>query len=288
MAGFANMTALSTIGRQQAVRRRTATASCIGEGSAVLILEEWRARPRPGRDDPRRDPRRRVQHADAHHITAPSPGGAGAVACMELALADAGLTPATSARSTPTARPPRSTTPPRRKPSPRCSARTGPPVTSIKGVTGHALGAAGALEAAAVLLSIDQHRLIPPTAGTTELDPDMRIDLVTGEPRPWTPGPTIVEQLRLRRPQRLRRHRPPADRVIFASVSGPYGPETGAKTEGVRSRGPRSGRRGRRRRSAGGRGGGSGARRRRGRCPAPPRRRSAPAPASPSGSPPTR
>jgi 3-oxoacyl-[acyl-carrier-protein] synthase II len=64
----------------------------------------------------------------------------------------------------------------------------GPPVTSIKGVTGHALGAAGALEAAAVILSF-RHRLIPPTANTTDVDLD--IDVVTRAPRPWEPGPTI-------------------------------------------------------------------------------------------------
>jgi 3-oxoacyl-[acyl-carrier-protein] synthase II len=68
--------------------------------------------------------------------------------------------------------------------------RQGPPVTSIKGVTGHPLGAAGALEAAAVLLSF-AHRLIPPTANTTTVDPALGIDVVTGAPRPWTPGPTI-------------------------------------------------------------------------------------------------
>ena len=64
------------------------------------------------------------------------------------------------------------------------------PVVSIKGVTGHPLGAAGALEAAAVLLSIEKS-LIPPTAGTTVIDPAMNIDVVMGEPRKWTPGPTI-------------------------------------------------------------------------------------------------
>jgi 3-oxoacyl-[acyl-carrier-protein] synthase II len=67
---------------------------------------------------------------------------------------------------------------------------SGPPVTSIKGVTGHALGAAGALEAAAVLLSFSE-RLIPPTAGTTLVDPAITVDVVTGTARPWEPGPTI-------------------------------------------------------------------------------------------------
>ena len=65
-----------------------------------------------------------------------------------------------------------------------------PIVTSTKGVTGHALGAAGALEAAAVLLSFEK-KFIPPTAGTTELDPTLNIDLVMGAPRPWTPGPSM-------------------------------------------------------------------------------------------------
>ena len=63
------------------------------------------------------------------------------------------------------------------------------PVSSIKGVTGHGLGAAGALEAASVLLSF-LHRELPPTLGTTEVDPELELDLVL-EPRPWEPGPTV-------------------------------------------------------------------------------------------------
>jgi 3-oxoacyl-[acyl-carrier-protein] synthase II len=67
----------------------------------------------------------------------------------------------------------------------------GPPVTSIKGVTGHSLGAAGAIEAVAVIESM-RRGLIPPTAVTTEVDPELpSIDLVLGEARAWTPGPTI-------------------------------------------------------------------------------------------------
>jgi 3-oxoacyl-[acyl-carrier-protein] synthase II len=64
------------------------------------------------------------------------------------------------------------------------------PVVSIKGVTGHPLGAAGALEAAAVLLSMEK-KLIPPTAGTQSISEDMNIDVVMGSARPWEPGPTI-------------------------------------------------------------------------------------------------
>src|SRR5207248_1557612 len=67
----------------------------------------------------------------------------------------------------------------------------GPPVTSIKGVTGHGLGAAGSIEAVAVLLTM-QRRLIPPTIGHDVTDPDMaEINLVVGGPQPWQPGPTL-------------------------------------------------------------------------------------------------
>jgi 3-oxoacyl-[acyl-carrier-protein] synthase II len=65
----------------------------------------------------------------------------------------------------------------------------GVPVSGIKGVTGHSLGAAGALEAVSVLLSF-AHRELPPTMGTTEVDPSLELDVVL-EPRPWEPGPTV-------------------------------------------------------------------------------------------------
>src|SRR5262249_4148244 len=64
------------------------------------------------------------------------------------------------------------------------------PVVGTKGVTGHALGAAGALEAAAVVLSI-QNRQLPPTANTKLLGDDMNIDVLMGTARDWEPGPTI-------------------------------------------------------------------------------------------------
>ena len=129
-------------------------------------------------------------NADAHHITAPSPGGVGAAACMRLALADAGLTVADirqiNAHGT--------STPLNDAAEAEAVATVfedaPPPMTSGKGVTGHALGAAGALEAASALLSI-QHRLIPPTANTVEVLTESKIDLVTGEARAWEPGPVM-------------------------------------------------------------------------------------------------
>jgi 3-oxoacyl-[acyl-carrier-protein] synthase II len=57
-----------------------------------------------------------------------------------------------------------------------------PPVTSIKGHLGHSLAAAGALEGVASVLTLT-NQLMPPTAGTNEIDPDVGLDVVTGEPR---------------------------------------------------------------------------------------------------------
>ena len=188
IAGFTNMTALSSSGisRPFDVQR---DGFVIAEGAAVLILEEWdRAVARGAHIYA--EVAGAASTADAHHITAPAPGGSGAAACMEVAIADAGLTPAdivhinAHGTSTPL------------NDSAEAEAITkvfgtpGPPVTSIKGITGHALGAAGALEAVAIVLSMT-HRLIPSTVGLTELGPDIHLDVVMGGPRPWEPGPTL-------------------------------------------------------------------------------------------------
>ena len=189
VAGFANMTALSTT---QVSKPFDATRDgfVFGEGSAVFVLERLDLAVARGA---------KIygeilgagSNADAHHITAPSPGGVGAIACMKLALDDAGLTPdqikQVNAHGT--------STPLNDSAEAQAVANvfgaSKPPMTSIKGVTGHPLGAAGALEAAAVLLSFE-HKLIPPTANTTFVDPEMKdVDIVIGSARPWEPGPTI-------------------------------------------------------------------------------------------------
>jgi 3-oxoacyl-[acyl-carrier-protein] synthase II len=192
VASFGNMTALSTSGSSRPfdVDR---DGFVLGEGAAVLILEEWSAAEGRGATIVG-EVLGAGSNADAHHITAPAPGGIGAIACMRLAMDDAGLEPGdighinAHGTSTPL------------NDAAEAAAITevfgarGVPVTSTKGVTGHALGAAGALEAVAMLLAMDQ-RLIPPTAGTKVIDPEFDIDLVVGSARSWEPAPSISNSL---------------------------------------------------------------------------------------------
>ena len=189
IAGFANMTALSSSGVSRPFDRDR-DGFVISDGGAVLVLEEFEmARSRGATIYG--EVLGSASTADAHHITAPAPGGAGAINCMELALADAGLSPSDivhiNAHGT--------STPLNDAAEAEAMVKVfgspGPLVTSTKGVTGHALGGAGAIEAAAVLLSM-LHRQIPPTACYENPDPEMPpLNLVVGSPREWTPGPSI-------------------------------------------------------------------------------------------------
>jgi 3-oxoacyl-[acyl-carrier-protein] synthase II len=189
IAGFTNMTALSSSGVSRPFDRDR-DGFVMAEGGAVLLLEEWDSAVARGATI-LAEVLGSASTADAHHITAPAPGGSGAIACMELALADAGIDPGevcqVNAHGT--------STPLNDAAEAEAIAKLfgtdGPPVTSIKGVTGHSLGAAGAIEAVSVVLSISKG-LIPPTAGYVTPDPELQpIDVVHGEPRPWEPGPTL-------------------------------------------------------------------------------------------------
>jgi 3-oxoacyl-[acyl-carrier-protein] synthase II len=188
LAGFGNMTALSSTGRSMPFDEAR-DGFVMGEGAAVFVLERWDLAVARGATIIG-EILGSASNADAHHITAPAPGGTGAIACMKLALDDAGLSPSdirlVNAHGTST---PLNDAAEAAAVTDVFGARS-VPVTSGKGVTGHALGAAGALEAAQVVLAM-QHKLIPPTAGTTSPDPSMDIDLVTGAPREWLPGPAI-------------------------------------------------------------------------------------------------
>ena len=188
LAGFGNMTALSSTGVSMPFDAKR-DGFVMGEGAAVFILERYDLAVARGANI-LGEILGSGSNADAHHITAPAPGGTGAIACMKLALDDAGLSASdialVNAHGTST---PLNDAAEAQAVSAVFGERA-VPITSGKGVTGHALGAAGALEAAQVLLSFE-HKLIPPTAGTTELDPALTVDLVLGAAREWTPGPAI-------------------------------------------------------------------------------------------------
>ena len=161
----------------------------LGEGAAFVVLERLAdARARGARIYA--NLAGYASTTDAFDLVMPAHDGAGAAACMCAALADADLGPRdvvhVNAHGTST---------PRNDAAEAAAIRDvlGPDqacVTSIKGGIGHLMGAAGAAEFVAACLTL-HHREAPPTANTTEVDPDADVDLVTGVPRPL-PGGAVL------------------------------------------------------------------------------------------------
>jgi 3-oxoacyl-[acyl-carrier-protein] synthase II len=119
---------------------------------------------------------------DAYHPTKPRPDGAGAIASMRRAIADAGRQPSdvdyVNAHGTST---------PLGDVAETTAIQTvfgehSPPVSSIKALTGHLLGASGVVEAAATALSVSRG-ILPPTANLDDPDPACALDHVRGTPR---------------------------------------------------------------------------------------------------------
>ena len=187
--GFINMTATSSEGISRPFDKER-DGFLQSEGAGILVLEEWTYAESRGATI-LAELLGSGSTADAHHITAPAPGGNGAVRCMEAAITDAGLFPSDIAHinahgtSTPL------NDAAEAEAISKVFGESRPVVTGSKSVTGHALGAAGAIEAIAAILSI-QNKKIPQTHGTVEVDPELApIDLVVGSPRDWEPGPTL-------------------------------------------------------------------------------------------------
>ena len=130
------------------------------------------------------------RNSDAYHITAPSPGGAGAARCMQLALDDAGLEPGEighiNAHGTSTELNDAAEAEAIRK----VFGDAPPPVTGPKGVLGHMIGGAGAAEAVISLLAL-RDEILPPTANTTTLGDDIGLDVVMGTERSISADPAI-------------------------------------------------------------------------------------------------
>ena len=179
-SGFRNMTALSSseFSRPFDVDR---DGFVLGEGAGVLVLEEWEHAHARGATI-LAEVIGAASTADAYHITAPDPQGAGAIRCMQLALADADISTSDvshiNAHGTSTPLNDLGESVAMR----RVFGDNVPPVTSVKGHLGHSLAAAGALEGVVSVLSL-MNQIIPPTAGTTVIDPQIGLDVVLREPR---------------------------------------------------------------------------------------------------------
>jgi 3-oxoacyl-[acyl-carrier-protein] synthase II len=156
----------------------------IGEGGAVLVLETAASAAARGAR-PLAELRGAGSTSDASHMTAPDPAGRGAARALRRALDDAGLAPGevsfVNAHGTGT--PLNDVAEWQALAAVFGDAAGRLPVTTCKGAVGHLLGSAGALEAAATVLSL-LHGEIPPTAGDGEPDPEAPVDLVRDAPRP--------------------------------------------------------------------------------------------------------
>jgi beta-ketoacyl-acyl-carrier-protein synthase II len=195
LAGFCMLGALSTDNdaphRASRPFDRTRNGFVLGEGAGFLVLEEWEAARR----------RRARIYAElagdgnslsSYRITDSHPSGDGPIQAMRWALADAGASPSEvgyiNAHGTSTAMNDRS----------ECAAikvvfgsETGRiPVSSTKSLMGHLIAGAGAVEAAACVLSISD-AMLPVNANLEEPDPDCDLNFVRDHPLPRRVGLAI-------------------------------------------------------------------------------------------------
>jgi len=200
LGGFAAMRALSTRNDEPEKASRpfdkTRDGFVMAEGAGIVILEE-------------------LEHAlkrnakiyceivgygatcDAYHVTAPNSTGEGAARCMSNAIADAGLEPGdisyVNAHGTSTPLNDAIETRAIKTALGEDAARK-VAISSTKSMTGHLLGAAGAVEAVISALAI-QNDIVPPTINYSTPDPDCDLDYVPNEARKMTVNSVISNSL---------------------------------------------------------------------------------------------
>ena len=186
ISAFAQMGALSSNPEPSLASRPFDVARdgfVMGEGAGIVVLES-RAHAEARGATPLFTVAGCGASADAFHATAPPEDGGGAALAMERAILDAGIDRDRighhNAHGTST---PLNDIAETRALRTVFGARlTELAVTSTKGVTGHLLGAAGAVEAILAACAL-REGLVPPTANLTDQDPDIELDVVSGAPR---------------------------------------------------------------------------------------------------------
>jgi 3-oxoacyl-[acyl-carrier-protein] synthase II len=196
IAGFAAMQALSTRNDAPALASRPYDSGrdgfVLGEGAGIVVIEsEAHAKARGAKIYAE------IVSAgltsDAHHIAAPDPEGTGAARAMRAALTNGDLTAAdvvhlnAHATSTPVGD------------VAEVHAIRGAlgadadhvAVSATKSMTGHLLGAAGALEGIFCVLAL-HHRLAPPTINLDDIDSEVTLDVVRKDPRPLPSGDIVA------------------------------------------------------------------------------------------------
>jgi 3-oxoacyl-[acyl-carrier-protein] synthase II len=192
MAAFSQMQALSTRNDEPERASRPYDKGrdgfVLGEGAGVVVLESAEHANARGAKIYAEIASSGIT-SDAHHIAAPDPVGRGAARAMQMALAAAGLSASDvvhiNAHATST---PAGDVAEAHAMSTVLGTDSKACVSATKSMTGHLLGAAGAIETIATVLALHD-RMAPATVNLEDPDDDVHIDVVRGEPRKLPDGP---------------------------------------------------------------------------------------------------
>lgn len=183
IAGFANLGALAKVDDPAQASLPFDERRCgfvAGEGAGAVVLESLEHALARGAK-PLAEVTGFGSTGDAYHMTAPEPSGEGIQRAMLQALSEGGFTPAdlghVNAHGTAT---PANDSTESHALLALCGEEEGRkvPVVSVKGTTGHTLGAAGAVEAIVTALSV-ANECVPPTTGFAQPDPDCPVNVLT-------------------------------------------------------------------------------------------------------------